>query len=51
MTEDRERRWKFEVGSRRFEIGGWRMKHSELEIEGRGLWIEDRASRSEDFII
>ena len=27
------------------------MKHLELEIEDRGLWIEDRPSRFEDFIM
>ena len=40
-----------EVGSRRFEVGEWRMKHLELKIEDRGLWIEDRPSKFEDFLM
>ena len=40
-----------EAGSRRFEEGGWRMKHLELKIDDGGLWIEVRPSKFEDFIM
>ena len=40
---------RIEVGSQRFEVGGWRMEHLEFKIEEGWLWIEDRHSRFEDF--
>ena len=40
-----------EVGARRFEVGGWRTKPLELKIEDGWLWIEDRPSRFEAFIM
>ena len=40
-----------EVGSRKFEEEGWRMKQLELKIEDGGLWIEERPSRFEDIIM
>ena len=39
------------MGSRRFEEGGWRKKHLESKIEDGGLWIGDRPSNIEDFIM
>ena len=35
----------------RFKVEGWRKEDLELKIKDGGLWIEDRPSRFEDFIV
>ena len=54
MTEDGGRRvenGEMKVGSKIFEVGGWRTKHLELKIEDGLLCMEDRPSRFEDFLM
>ena len=41
-------RWIIEDGSRRMDVGWWRMEGLEFRNEVPGLWIEDKQSRFED---
>lgn len=45
------KRWKIEVGSRRFKVERWRMNYLELRMQDGGLCIEERPSSFEDFIM